>query len=92
MIGCGFLEVFPVKLRNMERLVVKLLVGKINFLLWRLRNPVGDFYIVWGILLWCSLPDSDSLGPDSDSLENDFPPGGLLYIMGDFHITWGIFT
>ena len=57
------------------------------------------FYIVWGILLWCSLPDSDSLGPDSDSLgpdsdslENDFPPGGLLYIMGDFHLTWGIFT
>ena len=25
-----------------------------------------------------------------DSLENDFPPGGLLYIMGDFHITWGL--
>ena len=48
--------------------------------------------MVWGILLWCSLPDSDSLGPDSDSLENDFPPGGLLYIMGDFHITWGILT
>ena len=60
--------------------------------------------MVWGILLWCSLsdsdslgpdsdsigPDSDSLGPDSDSLENDFPPGGLLYIMGDFYITWGI--
>ena len=50
----------------------------------------GFFYIVWGILLWCSLPDSDSLEPDSDSLENDFPLGGLLYIMGDFHITWGI--
>ena len=53
--------------------------------------------MVWGILLWCSLsdsdtlgPDSDSIGPDSDSLENDFPPGGLLYIMGDFYITWGI--
>ena len=48
MIGCGFLEVFPVKLRNMERLVVKLLVGKINFLVWRLRNPVGDFLYCMG--------------------------------------------
>ena len=43
---------------------------------------MGDFfYIVWGILLWCSLPDSDSLGPvsdlDSDSLGNDFVLGIL---------------
>ena len=59
----------------------------------------GFFYIVWGILLWCSLPDSDSLGPDSDSLgpdsdslENDFLHGGLLYNMGDFYITYELIT
>ena len=46
-------------------------------------HNMGDFYIVWGILLWCSLPDFDSLGPvsnfGSESLGNDF-----LY--GDFYI------
>ena len=87
MIGCGFLKVFPVKLRNMGRWVVKLLVGKINFLWCSL--PDSDSFGPDSDSLG---PDSDLLGPDSNSLENDFPPGGLLYIIGDFHITWGIFT
>ena len=39
---------------------------------------MGDFfYLVWGILLWCSLPDSDSLGPDSDSIGLDSDSLGL---------------
>ena len=102
-----FLEVFPVKLRNVERLVVKLLVGKNKFSGMVIEEFSGGFCISCGGFFYgahCPTPThSDPIPTQLDPISTQSEPipthskmtfhlGDSVHNMGDFTYMGGLCT
>ena len=78
-------------MRITERLVVKLLVGKINFSGMVIEESSGGFCISYGGFFngaHCPIPtQSDPILTQSDPIPTH---SKMIFHLGDYYITWGI--
>ena len=98
MIGCGFLEVFPVKCENYGKIGCEIVGWKNKFSGMVIEESSGGFCISYGGFLYgahCPTPThSDPIPTQSDPIPTHSEPipthSKMIFHLGDYYITWGI--